>query len=108
MNNLLRILFIFVCALYGTRVFAVLHDPTRPPAEQLTVMTNQATPIELNAVVTVDGERFAVINNSIAKIGDEIAGNKIVAIDINTVQLEGMNGKITLFLLGKPIKQAVE
>lgn len=63
----------------------------------------EATVLTLSAILYQDGNGSAIINNQIMKVGDEIAGKRIVKILPDRVQLQGAEGitdlKVERFLL---------
>lgn len=96
---------IFMHIGWGVQCFSATADPTMPAVgpNTSTPETN-ASMYQLTEIIISYDRRLAVINGEYKKEGDEILGNRIVAISKNTVQLQGPSGKITLFLLGKPVK----
>ncbi len=97
------ITFFLILGCYATVALAELKDPTRPAAA-LQNAENGLQPLILNEIITND-HQVAVINGVVLRVGDEIEGNKVTKIDTNSVQLNGINDRITLFLT-IPIKQA--
>ena len=93
------------CLLCTQQLFAAFRDPTSPPAEFLSQSAESPSLFNLDAILIAKDRKFAVINGIDKRMGDEILGEHVVAIDDNTVQLQGPSGRITLFLLGRPIKQ---
>lgn len=91
-------------------VYAALRDPTRPP-DYIESQTSgeggkeAAESLELTQVIYSKDRKIAVIGGQAVKIGDEVMGDKVIDIGPNTVQLMGPDGKITLFLLDKSVKQ---
>lgn len=59
--------------------------------------------LTLSAILYQDGNGSAIINNQILKVGDEIAGRRVVNILPDRVQLQGHDGvtdlKVEQFLL---------
>lgn len=105
MRLLLLALLYSLCSIFTAQVvYAEFQDPTRPPLQGLENKAEGA-PRTLTATFTSSERRLAVIDGMIVKIGDEVAGNRVVAIESNSVQLEGVDGKITLFLVDKLVKQ---
>lgn len=96
----------FFLFFYSAIAFANLRDPTQPI--DFTFVPNQQGAFALSSIIISEQRKIAVINETILQVGDEILGNKVVEIEPNTVQLEGGSGRITLFLLGAPIKQEVD
>ncbi len=87
--------------------FASLTDPTRP----LVISEKVGSTIqswELQAIIISKGRRIAIFNGETLHLGSEVSGFKVVAIDPNTVHLEGPDGKMTLFLFNQTIKKSVD
>jgi hypothetical protein len=63
------------------------------------------TALTLTAILYNDGNGSVIINNQILKVGDEIAGQRVVQILPDRVQLRGADGvtdlKVQQFLLQK-------
>ncbi len=93
-----------IISLISGNVYAeVFRDPTRP--EFFTNNKVQLGQLELNAIIISNTRQVAVINGTVVKVGDDIGNAKVVSIAPNTVQLDGPDGKITLFLVDKSLKQ---
>jgi len=91
-------------------VYAELHDPTRPAKyvdNQLAGAMDTST-LELGLTLVSPDRRVVVIDGLSLQVGDKIGSEHIVAIESNCVRLAGPSGNITLFLLDKPVKQAVQ
>jgi hypothetical protein len=101
-NKLLYGLALFL--LFSAASYAELRDPTRPEIDMSS--SNHVTPFELTGIIVSRDRKIAVINGWNLRIGDEIAGERVIAINDNTVQLQSAGGKITLFLFDKSIKRA--
>lgn len=98
----------FLIIFSSVQIFAAeLRDPTRPDFYVPAGTTNQSMQLNLTGITISSDHRFAVINGNTLKIGDNIGSNKVIAIESNTVQLEGPGGKITLHLFGQSIKEKV-
>jgi hypothetical protein len=105
MNKLYHIFF-FLLLSYSLTTFAELRDPTRP--NDLSFLPGAETgSLEVNAIILSDQRQRAVINGVIVKIGDQVFGRKIIGIDANSVHLEGVNGRMSLFLVKQPVKKQV-
>jgi len=84
--------------------FSDLQDPTRP--ENFSGSQSQAAhPWGLEAIIIAPERRIAVIHGQMVKVGDSVAGFKVVAIQSNTVHLEGPHGSIILFLFNHSVKR---
>jgi len=100
-----------------------LRDPTTPPG--MTGDTDFISSSQLNAAVTIptgtgdtefvpawqldaviisQNHSVAIINGKPIQMGEQIKGHKLVNISPYSVQLEGVDGKITLFLLDNSLK----
>lgn len=102
---------VIILVLYVSGVscaYALLRDPTKPPANITMPTAVSPASFQLTAIIIGVNRRFAVINGLKMQVGDEILGERVIEINNNTVQLEGPNGKLVLFLFGKPIKQLME
>jgi len=77
-----------------------LPDPTKPPD----LIISHAGTLELNQIIISTERKLAIINGKILHIGEILDDNKVIAINENTVELLGPNGKITLVLLSYPAK----
>ncbi len=64
--------------------------PPPPPAGGAHTPPPAAEPplLVLNGTLLSDGEKFAIINNQIVKMGDEIDGAVVKRITVNAVELE--------------------
>lgn len=82
---------------------ALLRDPTRPPGF-ISGDTGFISAWQLDAVIIARERSIAIINGEPIKIGEQIKGNKLIDIKPYSVQLEGVDGKITLFLLDSSLK----
>lgn len=103
---MIRILFMMVCLsllLKAPMAFAEMDDPTRPYA--INTQDKKTGPLDLMTILISKYRKLAIINNQMVKIGDYVGENQVVAIDPNTVQLEGRDGKIMLFLIANPVKR---
>lgn len=100
-----NILYFFLLLLSTSPSWAQLRDPTQPYNFSEKAQSAQINSWELNAVLISSERRIAVINGQPFKLGDEVGGEKIVQVESNRVQLEGADGKITLFLLDTIVKR---
>ena len=105
MNKTIIIFLILICsACLTTRSYSAFRDPTAPPAEFSAQAADSSSLYKLDAILVSSDRKLAVINGENKQIGDIVLNERIVAIGDNTVQLDGPYGKMTLFLLGKTIK----
>ncbi|MBV8802165.1 MAG: hypothetical protein JO131_04245 [Gammaproteobacteria bacterium] len=81
----------------------LLQDPTRPPG-YITGDTGFVAAWQLDAVIIAPDRAIAIINGEAIKVGEQIKGNKLINITPFSVQLEGVDGKMTLFLLDNSLK----
>jgi MSHA biogenesis protein MshK len=102
MRALLLLLFSFW--LTSVTFAGQLQDPTRPQFANPKAPT-QVSEYELNAIILSVDRRIAVINGKSLRVGDMVEDAKVVAIEPNTVQLLGSNGRITLTLLNQSVRQ---
>lgn len=77
---------------------AELRDPTQPP-DFISSGDTIVTTWRLDAIIISENRRIAIINGQSLKIGEKISGNQLVDVQPYSVQLEGADGKITLFLI---------
>jgi hypothetical protein len=89
--------------------YAELHDPTRPAkyVDNQTAGSIDTSTLELGLTLVSPDRKVVVINGLSLQMGDAIGGEHIVAIESNCVRLIGPGGNITLFLVDKPVKRAV-
>jgi len=87
-----------------------LRDPTQPLVGGQTIQEERPVPIlwELTAILISPTRRLATVNGEMVKVGDRIGNQKVIAIEANTVQLAGPDGKMTLFLIDPAIKHTVK
>src|ERR1700722_13225834 len=102
MNQAITIILVLLGNLVGSQfAYATLVDPTPPPPNIHGETIMSPSSFVLNGVIIAPNRKIAIINGIYKKIGDQILGEDITAINQNTVQLKGPSGKITLFLFGK-------
>ncbi len=99
-----------VLAIYAITSNALepIADPTRPAFLPKTTgkASKNKTPKKrlLTAIFMTQGNRRAIINDTLYKLGDVFAGKKIVSIQENKVLLKGPTG-LSQLTLNKPIKK---
>lgn len=101
-NKLYRLCLISLLLSVQLSHAALLRDPTRPTGY---IGDENANPWQLNAIILSSDRRIAIIGENVVKVGDEIAGQKIISIRSNSVTLEGPEGKMELNLVDKTTKQ---
>ncbi len=88
------------------------RDPTLPSDyNKETAKTQEAVSVTtyvLDATLISDDSKFAIINNSIVKVGDMIGDQKVKSIDPYSVTLVGTQGEVVLHLFGIPIKEPLK
>jgi TPP-dependent pyruvate/acetoin dehydrogenase alpha subunit len=89
--------------IFSSAAYAELHDPTQPPGF-ITEGANVISVWQLDAVILAKNRQVAVINGQTVQLNEQIGGNRLVNIQPNSVQLEGSDGKMTLFLLDSSLK----
>ncbi|MFO7603478.1 MAG: general secretion pathway protein GspB [Gammaproteobacteria bacterium] len=85
-----------------------MTDPMQPPAYRGKATATQATAAprwQLTATLLAPNRRLATINGRTLRIGDVIAGAKLVAIQPASVTLEYQQRSIVLKLLPAMVKQ---
>jgi MSHA biogenesis protein MshK len=87
--------------------FAELRDPTRPEGFVDKSTEVRTDSLELNAIFISSQRKVAVINGQVVKVGDEVSGVKVISIDENSVELEGADNRMTLYLVSTPVKTPV-
>lgn len=71
------------------------HKTERPRAEEM------MTGVELNGIIQKKGVPYAIINNSLHKIGDTVQNKKIIKIEKDTVMLEEEDRLFKLTIKGE-------
>lgn len=94
-------IFFILCSQWSV---AALRDPTRPEGYVENSINLNVHSLELNEVIISSDRRIAVISGHIVKVGDDLAGMRVIAIDANSVQIQAPDSVITLFLLSTPVK----
>jgi hypothetical protein len=105
MRNGLRILAVaaVIAAAAAGRVFAGdLHDPMRPsgapPSAATTTTTRPATSaLKLEGVIAGE-QRVAIINGRLVRVGDTVAGARVLEIAAHSVRCERAGKILTLTL----------
>jgi hypothetical protein len=98
-----RIVIFILIAIMSGAVYAELRDPTQPPGF-ITGDEGFISVWQLDAVIIARDRAVAIINGEPIKVGEQIKGNRLVNISPYSVQLEGVDGKMTLFLLDNSLK----
>lgn len=103
------LLYLLLIIPFVTNAYAELRDPTRPAQ----YVENQASAVDISklqlTLTLVSSERNVVVINGIPlKLGDTIGGERVDAIELNSVRLSGPSGNITLFLLDKSVKKPAQ
>ena len=63
--------------------------PPKPLAQETATLTNKPQgAFTLNGIFFSEGEGYALINNKIVKVGDEVSGAIVKKIDLGVVELE--------------------
>lgn len=100
---------IILCLFCLGSVYAEIKDPTEPADYYAEISTASALvevkDLNLDAVLISEGESFAIINNTLVKVGDKIGNEEVKLINASEVVLRGKGGERILRLFGKPIKE---
>lgn len=109
-NQINRLL--FICLAIGLLGSAVIVDPTRPPEFTDTLAANlgiNKQSLTVTAIFIYPDDRFAIINNQMARVGTKLDDFTITAITPYTVQMIDQEGKgKTLELISNAVKQPTE
>jgi len=101
-------LFLMILILFPVLSLAKeLQDPTKPPIFSMDER-GSIKPAHLSAIIISPNRRIAVINDKMVKVNQMVEGNRVVWIHSNSVQLQGIDGKIVLVLINKSIKKKVK
>lgn len=105
MLNCIRVGVFYFClimaSIYTSFLYAAMQDPTRPSGYVGDENTNVW---QLSAIFIYPNRRVAIIDGISVKVGDEISGQRVVAIESDSVMLDGSNGKMVLYLINKNLK----
>ena len=92
----------FAAALLGFSSLLSAADPTQPPRGPLSVVDQpkraQAS-LKLQAILRTTGTARAVINGRTLRVGEQVAGARVLAIGERSVRLERQGQRITLPLV---------
>jgi MSHA biogenesis protein MshK len=102
MYNFIRV-FLITSLFLSCSAHAELRDPTRPP-EFIVSGTLVVAAWQLDAIIIGHDRQVAIINGQSIKLGEQIDGYRLIAISGNSVQLQGTDDKMTLFLLDNALK----
>lgn len=99
---------IFICVFLTLWLYnGVLHAEMRDPTKPSTLTEEAASPWQLSAIFISEERRVAIINGQTVTLGEDVEGEKVIAIESDSVILEGPEGKMTLYLFDQSIKQRV-
>lgn len=81
------------------------RDPTKPPAgiSDVAAAEKDAVGFDLQSIIISNSRRMAIINNRLVKVGDNIGGAKVVAIERNAVVLSVAGRKLIIHLFKRGI-----
>jgi len=91
----------------ATFAYANLHDPTCPPGMTQPYNGSTRGDLQIKSIMITANEKTVIIGGRHLTIGDKIMGAKIVAIDQDTVTLQGTSGKFTIALFHPIVKTPV-
>jgi len=81
-----------------------LNDPTLPPNLPTTTSSPNLGNYQLNAIYIYPNEKFAIINNKIVKIGNQLDHFTITKITRYTVELSGTDHQKEYLHIAPPVK----
>jgi hypothetical protein len=105
MYKIIGILILFGLATFA---YAALHDPTCPPGMTQPHNGSARGDLQIQSIIITAHKKTVIIGDRHLTIGDKIMGAKIVAIDQDTVTLQGQSGKFTIALFHPIIKTPVK
>jgi hypothetical protein len=103
--RIVRMILLLGCIFYSQLCLAFLHDPTRP-ADFNTDSAFDSSP--LTAIIIAPDRKIAVVYGKTVKEGDQVGNSKVISIEENKVQLKSPDGIVTLRLVEKQVKKAVD
>lgn len=94
--------FVLLCAISGFATAQALPDPTKPPAEVVSVPAGQvAAPksIGLQSIIISPARRAAIINGETVELGATLGDARLIEVSEGRVVLQGAQGRqvLTLF-----------
>ena len=94
---------VLVVALLLPSPLLLAADPTQPPRQPLPAAAGPSAPapepLHLQAILRSDNTASAVINGQTLRVGERIAGARVVAIGARSVSIERQGKRSTLHLL---------
>lgn len=101
----LVLLSVCIQAVAATQLNEEIADPTKPASFGANDVNSrkksdkQQQDFKLSSILLSPRRRMAIINGKLLYIGDEIAGAYVIAIDKDSVVLQGVGGVVNLQLL---------
>ena len=77
-------------------------DPTQPPRGPQSAVDQPKraqSALKLQAILRTAGSARAVINGRTLRVGEQVAGARVLAIDVRSVRLERQGRRVTLSLV---------
>jgi MSHA biogenesis protein MshK len=94
---------VLVVALLLPSPLLLAADPTQPPRQPLPAAAGPSAPapepLHLQAILRSDNTASAVINGQTLRVGERIAGARVVSIGARSVSIERQGKRSTLHLL---------
>jgi len=101
-----KLVFLF-CILIIPYAYAKFHDPTCPPGMSQPYNGTTKGDLQIKSIMITPNEKTVIIGDRHLTIGDRIMGARIIAINQNTVTLQGTNGKFTIAMFHPIVKNEV-
>lgn len=100
--------FLFLFCIFAIPLaHANLHDPTCPPGMNPSYGGAFGSDLQIKSIMISPHKRTVVIGDRHLTIGDKIMGARIVAIDKDTVTLQGKNGRFTVAMFHPIVKNFI-
>ncbi|KPJ68030.1 MAG: hypothetical protein AMJ43_01035 [Coxiella sp. DG_40] len=102
-----KFLLLLFCVFLVPFAYADMRDPTCPPGMNSSYAETFASDLQIKSIIILPHKRSVVIGDRHLTIGDKIMGASIVAIDKDTVTLQGKNGRFTIAMFHPIVKNFI-